>query len=128
MLDRLPRNIFRDEVRSLSYDKMTRVTCMAALKHDRNLKMPDPHACFCIVTTMHSLSLAAQDMGIEPFSKILNTTGVANQSLIAKALNFFYAHQCIIARFQRFTHRNTILGRESSAKELAFLEEYGSRL
>ena len=36
-------------------------------------------------------------------------------------------HRDVIARFQRFPHRNAALGRVSSAAELAFLQEPGSR-
>jgi uncharacterized protein (DUF924 family) len=35
-------------------------------------------------------------------------------------------HQAIITRFGRYPHRNAILGRTSSAEELAFLAEPGS--
>ena len=34
--------------------------------------------------------------------------------------------QAIVVRFGRFPHRNAILGRSSSAEELAFLNEPGS--
>lgn len=36
-------------------------------------------------------------------------------------------HRNMIARFGRFPHRNTVLGRESSAEELGFLKTPGSR-
>ena len=36
-------------------------------------------------------------------------------------------HRDVIARFGRFPHRNTLLGRVSSAEELAFLQTPGSR-
>ena len=42
-----------------------------------------------------------------------------------KNLPFAEEHHDIIARFGRFPHRNTVLGRESTPEELAFLEEGG---
>jgi uncharacterized protein (DUF924 family) len=36
-------------------------------------------------------------------------------------------HHRVIARFGRFPHRNAVLGRASTAEELAFLTEPGSR-
>ena len=36
-------------------------------------------------------------------------------------------HQAFVERFGRCPHRNAILGRESTAEELAFLDEPGSR-
>jgi uncharacterized protein (DUF924 family) len=41
-------------------------------------------------------------------------------------LDFARRHQAIIARFGRFPHRNSVLGRASTAEELAFLQEPGS--
>jgi uncharacterized protein (DUF924 family) len=35
-------------------------------------------------------------------------------------------HRDIVARFGRFPHRNSILGRSSSKDELEFLEQKGS--
>jgi uncharacterized protein (DUF924 family) len=42
------------------------------------------------------------------------------------SLRFEQRHQAIIERFGRYPHRNALLGRESSAEELAFLAEPGS--
>jgi uncharacterized protein (DUF924 family) len=36
-------------------------------------------------------------------------------------------HYDVIKRFGRFPHRNLILGRESTAEEIEFLKELGSR-
>jgi uncharacterized protein (DUF924 family) len=41
-------------------------------------------------------------------------------------LSFELRHKAIIDRFGRYPHRNAILGRTSSAQELAFLSEPGS--
>jgi uncharacterized protein (DUF924 family) len=42
------------------------------------------------------------------------------------ALRFELHYQAIIARLGRYPHRNAILGRGSTPKELAFLSEPGS--
>lgn len=41
-------------------------------------------------------------------------------------LRFEHSHLAILERFGRYPHRNAILGRESTAEELAFLQEPGS--
>ena len=41
-------------------------------------------------------------------------------------LNFEVMHKRIIDRFGRYPHRNAILGRQSSAEEVAFLNEPNS--
>jgi uncharacterized protein (DUF924 family) len=41
-------------------------------------------------------------------------------------LNYAERHREIIRRFGRFPHRNAVLGRTSTAEELAFLQTPGS--
>jgi uncharacterized protein (DUF924 family) len=42
-------------------------------------------------------------------------------------LDFASRHRAVIERFGRFPHRNDILGRRSTAEEIAFLKQPGSR-
>jgi uncharacterized protein (DUF924 family) len=42
-------------------------------------------------------------------------------------LDYARKHRDVVARFGRFPHRNTILGRASTADELEFLKRPGSR-
>ena len=44
-----------------------------------------------------------------------------------RTADFARRHRDVIARFGRFPHRNALLGRVSSAEELAFLQTPGSR-
>ncbi len=46
---------------------------------------------------------------------------------LAHPADFSRGHRDVIARFVRFPHRSTVLGRVSSAEELAFLQTPGSR-
>ena len=41
-------------------------------------------------------------------------------------LDYARRHHAIVQRFGRFPHRNAILGRQSTAEEIAFLREPGS--
>lgn len=51
----------------------------------------------------------------------------AERELFAGYLDYAERHQQVIARFGRFPHRNQILARTSSAEEMRFLLEPGSR-
>jgi uncharacterized protein (DUF924 family) len=44
---------------------------------------------------------------------------------VANFARYAKAHRDVITRFGRFPHRNAILGRESRAEELAYLEQHG---
>ena len=65
---------------------------------------------------MHSESAAVHAQALAVFS----------QPGLEDNLRFELHHKSIIERFGRYPHRNAILGRSSSAAELAFLREAGS--
>jgi uncharacterized protein (DUF924 family) len=65
---------------------------------------------------MHSESALVHAQAAELFTQLGNENN----------LDFELRHKAIIDRFGRYPHRNAILGRSSSAQELAFLSEPGS--
>ena len=65
---------------------------------------------------MHSESLAIHDVAVELFTRN------GSESI----LSFENKHRAIIQRFGRYPHRNALLGRNSTAEEVAFLNEKGS--
>jgi len=65
---------------------------------------------------MHSESALVHAQAVTLFS----------QPGMEDTLRFELRHKEIIDRFGRYPHRNAILGRASSAEELAFLNEPGS--
>jgi uncharacterized protein (DUF924 family) len=69
----------------------------------------------------HSESLADQDCGVALFDALAQETGLTDP------LPYPQRHRNVIRRFGRFPHRNDVLGRASTAEELAFLREPGSR-
>jgi uncharacterized protein (DUF924 family) len=48
------------------------------------------------------------------------------QAGLENNLDFEKRHLAIIERFGRYPHRNAILGRQSTAEEVVFLEQPGS--
>jgi uncharacterized protein (DUF924 family) len=70
-----------------------------------------------LMPLMHSEDLAVQEAALPLFERFSDsrTVDVASR------------HRDVIARFQRFPHRNVALGRVSSAAELAILQTPGSR-
>ncbi len=120
VLDQFSRNIFRNSVhdgpRAFAQDVLALVLAqeMVAGGHDQQLK-PAQRA-FAYMPTMHSESLVVHEEAVRLFAQ----PGLENN------LNFEQRHKTIIERFGRYPHRNAILGRTSSAEELAFLSEPGS--
>ncbi|MEZ4380175.1 MAG: DUF924 family protein [Nannocystaceae bacterium] len=117
LLDQVPRNIYRDTPAAFASDAQARRATEAALDAGHDAALPEPsQRLFLYLPLEHSESLADQERC------------VALMAALGNAMWHDYAvrHRDIVARFGRFPHRNAILGRESTAEELAFLEQPGS--
>jgi uncharacterized protein (DUF924 family) len=120
LLDQFTRNIHRGSGRMYEYDeKAVELTTQGlALRHDAELKAAERQ--FLFMPLMHSEELADQTRSVQLF-----------ESLAASAPSFdsrswAQKHRDIVARFGRFPHRNSLLGRTSTAEEIEFLREPGS--
>ena len=70
----------------------------------------------------HCEDLSRQQEAVEYFTALAAAAPVAHRDAAATALAYAEQHRDIIARFGRFPHRNALLGRRSTARELAWLE------
>ena len=116
VLDQFTRNIYRDTPLAFSGDEMALALAMRCIQRGYLDTPNSDHRHFMLMPLMHSEDLAIQEMSIPLFEKHTSPMTV----------DFAIKHRDIIARFGRFPHRNTILGRPSSDEEIAFLEQPGS--
>ncbi len=116
VLDQFSRNAYRDTPRAFAQDALALVLAqeLVASGEDRNL--PSAQRAFVYLPDMHSESALVHTQAVALFSQ----PGMENN------LSFEMRHKAIIDRFGRYPHRNAVLGRTSSAQELAFLSEPGS--
>lgn len=116
VLDQFSRNIFRDTPRAFAQDALALVLAqeLVASGQDRSLALAQRP--FAYIPYMHSESLPIHAQAVQLFTQ----PGLENN------LDFELRHQTILLRFGRYPHRNQILGRSSSAEEVAFLGEPGS--
>lgn len=116
VLDQFSRNMFRDTPRAFASDGMALVLAQEAVQQQADKDLTAQECIFLYMPYMHSESLLIHEQAVALYT--------ANG--ITENLDFEIRHQQIIARFGRYPHRNAILGRESTAEELAFLQEPGS--
>ena len=74
----------------------------------------------------HSESLIDQHTCVGLFTQLRDATPSGFRHLTGGYLQFAHQHRDIIARFGRFPHRNSVLGRKSTAAELEYLEHGNS--
>ncbi|MGY3746993.1 DUF924 family protein [Vagococcus salmoninarum] len=116
VLDQFSRNLFRDEAEAFAYDGMSLILAQEALKAPDLDELTMSEKAFLYMPFMHSESLVIHQKALELF----------NQPGLETNYDFEKQHLVIIERFGRYPHRNKILGRPSTAAEIAFLQEENS--
>ena len=113
LLDQFPRNMFRGKKEMYSSDDLALYYTGIALDKNLDQSLSDEEKLFLYLPLMHSENLDDQKLCL----KLLK-----ERTKLEKSINFAKMHLDIIEKFNRFPHRNDILGRESTSEELAFLK------
>ena len=111
LLDQFPRNMFRGKARAFATDKKAKEIAKAAFARGDHETVAEDLNAFLAMPFMHSENLADQETGLAWMTRIGNDANV-------KAAR---EHREIIARYGRFPHRNSVVGRETTDEERAFL-------
>ncbi|TNF32346.1 MAG: DUF924 domain-containing protein [Deltaproteobacteria bacterium] len=126
VLDQLSRNLFRDTERMYAHDARALEVAEQGLTRGDAVDLGRDERHFLYMPLMHAESLPAQDRCVALFAAELAAAPEEERADLARSLDFAQRHRDIVARFGRFPHRNALLGRPSSAEEIAFLTEPGS--
>lgn len=117
LLDQFPRQIWRDSAMAFAGDGQALALSHQAVAKGWVAAEPEPaRRQFWLMPQMHAEDLALQEAALPLFERFTD----------ARTTEFARRHRDVIARFGRFPHRNALLGRVSSAEELAFLKTPGS--
>ena len=122
VLDQFTRNIFRDTPRAFAGDALAIGAAQAMVTHADDLALPPLQRVFAYLPFEHAEDRAMQHESL----RLFGTLTVADAALAAYE-DYARRHAEVIERFGRFPHRNALLGRESTAEELRFLQQPGSR-
>jgi len=126
LTDQFPRSIYRDSPRAFAQDSKALAWCLDGVKYDFDLKLRPIERVFFYLPLEHTESLVHQEHSVKCFRELAESVPGDQTTLFEGYLDYAVRHHDIVARFGRFPHRNKILGRESTAEELAFLAEPGS--
>jgi len=127
LLDQLPRMIHRGTPLAFAGDRRAQALVREGLAQGWDAQLPAIRRVFVYLVFEHAEDLATQNQAVALYSALRDTQPAAERELFHGYLDYAERHQRVIARFGRFPHRNAILGRASTAEEIAFLEEPGSR-
>ncbi|MCU0118272.1 DUF924 domain-containing protein [Pseudomonas sp. B2M1-30] len=126
LLDQLPRMIFRDSPKAFSGDLRAQQLVAQGIAADFDRQLRPVQRLFIYLVFEHCENLAVQNEAVSRFIDLVAEQPEAERAVFADNLDYAERHQRVIARFGRFPHRNAVLGRESTAEELAFLSQPGS--
>lgn len=116
VLDQFSRNLWRDTPRAFAQDALAMALAQEAVKQPDYTALPAIQRKFILMPYMHSESAKIHAEAV-PLFKALDDD---------YTFDYEIRHKEIIYRFGRYPHRNAILGRESTAEEIAFLQTPGS--
>jgi uncharacterized protein (DUF924 family) len=116
VLDQFSRNVYRDMPRAFAQDPLALALAQELVASGQDHSLSEAQRVFVYMPYMHSESVVVHTQALALFTQL----GMESN------LDFERRHKTIVDRFGRYPHRNAILGRTSSAQELAFLSEPGS--
>jgi uncharacterized protein (DUF924 family) len=121
ILDQFTRNVFRGTPRAFAGDGQALAAASAMVGARQDEALPAFMRSFAYMPFEHAEGLAMQDEAVRLFTRL-----AAAEPACASMLDYAHRHRSVIGRFGRFPHRNAVLGRLSTAEELAYLKEPGS--
>lgn len=114
LLDQFPRNIFRSQPQAFQTDPMALLLAEEMVILGEDKKLPIEMRPFAYMPFMHSESRIIHEEAVKLFSHPGMEEGLAYEM----------DHKKIIDQFGRFPHRNGILHRLSTLKELEFMQTH----
>ena len=118
LLDQFTRNVYRDSPQAFAGDDLALPLGLSLLD---NAALKPLQRWFALMPLEHAEDLALQQRSVQQFEAL-----AASDARLAGALDYARRHLDVIARFGRFPHRNSILGRASTDPELAYLAQPGA--
>lgn len=120
LLDQFTRNIYRDTPRAFAGDAQALADAATAIDRGFDVALDRYERWFLYLPFEHAEDWPSQERSLALFGQL------AAEADDSAPLEWAQKHADVVRRFGRYPHRNSILGRESTAEELAFLAEPGS--
>ncbi|HEY0062468.1 MAG TPA: DUF924 family protein [Telluria sp.] len=121
VLDQFTRNAWRGTPAAFSGDALALAAAEGLVERGDDSTLTPLQRWFAYMPFEHAEDARMQEKSVALFGAL-----AAQHAGFEGALDYAHQHRGVIARFGRFPHRNPILGRASSAEELAYLAQPGS--
>ncbi|AJQ96477.1 DUF924 family protein [Gynuella sunshinyii] len=129
LTDQFSRNIYRHTEKAFSNDDRAQAATRHVLKNNYLKRLAVTGRCFCIMPLMHSERLEDHQTLEQLLNQQVNEVGLSNKGVRfwSGIINSAQEHRSIIECFGRYPHRNEVLQRQSTVRELEYLQQNSRR-
>lgn len=121
VLDQFTRNIHRGRAGAFDGDARALRLALDAIDSGMDREVDPIPRGFFYLPLQHAEDLAVQERSVRVAERLDAECRVAFENFSGGLAPYAREHRDIVARFGRFPHRNKALGRESTARESAYL-------
>lgn len=122
LLDQFSRSMHRNSENAFKYDKKAQQLCIEGLRKKMDQSLTLIERVFFYMPLVHAEDEKIQDQSIQLFQNLVSLSMSETTQVYQLFLAYAYAHFRVIKEFGRFPQRNSMLGRKSTADEVAFLK------
>ncbi len=123
LLDQFSRHIHRGTAESFAQDEKSQMLCIEGISAGDDLNLHPVERSFFYLPLEHAEDIERQNLGVEAFKQLIQDVPEPYRKAFEPSLEWAEKHRYVIEQFGRFPELNEILGRESTAEEIAFIEE-----
>lgn len=121
LLDQFPRQLWRGKARAFAQDSRAAALVQAGLATSADAALSNIERVFFYMPLQHTEDLSLQQESLTAYARLAAEVPGEHRDLFDDIAGFARSHHDVIARFGRFPHRNTVLGRSTTPEESAWL-------
>lgn len=122
LLDQFSRSLYRNSSKAFDFDLKAQKLCLDGLDEKMDQSLTLIERVFFYMPLVHSEDSERQEQSIRLFQNLVSLSMAETTQVYQLFLAYAYAHFRVIKEFGRFPQRNSVLKRESTAEEIAFLK------
>ncbi|WP_462137894.1 DUF924 family protein [Candidatus Mycalebacterium sp.] len=128
LTDQFPRNIHRGHPESFAFDEIALAASCKGMELGFHSVLFPMERLFFFMPLMHSEDISVQKISVKTFLSLADEFKDSAEvfKFLKGSADYARKHYEIIEKFDRYPHRNKILGRESTLEEIEFLKQPGS--
>ena len=122
VLDQFSRHIFRGQAEAFAQDEKAQIICLDGIAAGDDQVLHPVERSFFYLPLEHAEDLQRQNYAVAAFQGLVDDVPEPHKKNFEGNLDYARRHHYVIEQFGRFPELNTILGRESTAEEIAFMK------